>query len=337
MLVLMAAALAGLLFMLMRLQREDSRIRQEYAAAQTRAEGLDAQLQDEKKRVEHAEAIAKTARDSETEALQKSAKLQAELQAERDAGAEKIQLLRESRAEMERDFENLAQKILEKKGATFNETARQGNRRAGHPPDQRIGRIPPYRAEKIHTERTSESTDLSFGTISPISKRTRTRVAEDANNLTRALKGDKKALGVTGAKPLWSAFWKNPDSSAEANTRLSPPKSSARTEKRQHPDFKILLQEGAASHCGLQGVAGRLSRLCFRANRRRARKSAVRPCRRRPQSRAGSLAEKHYQRVRGMNSPDFVFMFMPIEAAWIVPCCWRRTELFDDSIQIAKL
>ena len=324
MLIVMAAALAGLLFMLLRLQREDARIRQEHVAAQTRAEGLDVRLQDEKKRVEHAETVAKTARDSETEALQKSAKLQAELQAERDASAEKIQLLRESRAEMERDFENLAQKILEKKGATFNETARK---EIGALVTPLTGELKEFRdrAEKIHSERTNENASL-LQNIANLQKDA-TRVAEDANNLTRALKGDKKALGDWGETTLERIL---EESGLQRGSEYeAQPAETGEDGRALRPDFKILLPEGrhliVDSKASLVAYHDYVSAQTD-AEREKALSDHVAAVR----NHARTLADKHYQRVRGMNSPDFVFMFMPIEAAWMAVLL-AADKLFDDS------
>ena len=324
MLVLAVAAFAALLIVHLRLQREDARIRQECTAAQTRAEGLDMQLRDEKKRVERAETTAKNARDSETEALQKSAKLQAELQAERDASAEKIRLLRESRAEMERDFENLAQKILEKKGATFNETARK---EIGALVTPLTGELKEFRdrAEKIHHERTSENASL-LENIANLQKDA-TRVAEDANNLTRALKGDKKALGDWGETTLERIL---EESGLQRGSEYeAQPAETGEDGKALRPDFKILLPEGrhliVDSKASLVAYHDYVSAQTD-AEREKALSDHVAAVR----NHARTLAEKHYQRVRGMNSPDFVFMFMPIEAAWMAALL-AADKLFDDS------
>ena len=299
-------------------------MREESVAAKTRADGLESQLREQKQRADTAEEESRNVRESEFKAREDAARLRSELKAERDSAAEKVELLQKARAEMTREFENLAQGILEKKGEKFDEAARKGLAGIVQPLAADLERFR-ARAEEIHTVRSKESAALREN-IAALQEGAG-KIAEDANNLTRALKGDKKALGDWGETTLERILEES--GLRRGSEYEAQPATVGADGKPRRPDFKILLPEGR--HLIVDSKASLVAYHAYvsaktDAEREKALAEHVAAVR----NHARTLAEKHYQRGHGLNSPDFVFMFMPIEAAWMAALLTAE-RLFDDS------
>ena len=314
------ALMVGVLFLLVRIKREDARLRDDAAKSRTRAEGLESRLRDEKTRAERAEESVRESRAAETTARENAARLEARLQAEK----EKIQALQRAREEMTREFESLAQKVLERKGEAFDKSARREIGALVNPLTQELQQFR-SRAEKINTERAGESARL-LAQISNLQKDA-VRVAEDANNLTRALRGDKKTLGDWGETTLERLL---EESGLRQGVEYEMQKGLLGEEGESlRPDCRILLPEGrhliVDSKASLVAYHAHISAETDEERERAlaAHVAAVR-------AHARGLSEKHYQRGRGVNSPDFVLMFMPIEAAWMA-ALQAPGGVFDDS------
>lgn len=301
-----------------------SESREESAAAKTRARELETQLQQEKQRANTAEQRRDAVQNAEAEARREASRLQAELQAERDSAAEKIKLLRQARDELSNHFEALAQQVLERKTDAFDKSAREKLDGVVKPLADDLEKFR-ARAEEIHTARSKESAALREN-ITAL-QRDAGQLAEDANNLTRALKGDKKALGDWGETTLERILEES--GLRRGSEYQAQPATLGADGKPQRPDFKILLPEGR--HLIVDSKASLVAYHAYvsaktDAERERALSEHVIAVR----NHARALSEKHYQRGRGTNSPDFVFMFMPIEAAWMAALLTAE-RLFDDS------
>ena len=314
------AIMVGVLFLLVRIKREDARIRDDAAKLRARAEDLESRLQGETARAERAEGEIRESRAAETAARENAAGLEARLQAEKD----KIQALQGARDEMTREFEGLAQKVLAQKGEEFDKNARKEIGALVNPLEKELREFR-SRAEKINTERAGESARL-LAQISNLQKDA-VRVAEDANNLTRALRGDKKTLGDWGETTLERLL---EESGLRRGAEYEMQRGILGEEGESlRPDCVVRLPEGrhliVDSKASLSAYHAHVSAETEEERERTlaAHVAAVR-------AHARGLSEKHYQRGRGVNSPDFVLMFMPIEAAWMA-ALQASGELFDDS------
>ena len=311
-------------------RESESQARREAAVEKSRAEQLESQLQDEQRRAENRAADIESAMESLRRANADAQARVAELQTARDLDAEsareKIALLQKAREEMREQFENLAQQILEKKGAAFDAAAREKMAGLVRPLADDLEKFR-ARAEEIHNARSRESAALREN-IAELQKNAG-QIAADANNLTSALKGDKKALGDWGEVTLErlledSGLRRGDEYEAQAAT-------VGEDGKPQRPDFKIILPEGR--HLIVDSKASLVAYHDYvsaqgDAERQRALSAHVAAVR----NHAKALGEKHYQRGRGVNSPDFVLMFMPIEAAWMTALL-NDDRLFDDAYE----
>ena len=271
-----------------------------------RVRQLESQLQEEQNRTAEAERRRDAALAAKTEALEKAAALEAE------------------HRKLPDEFKNLAQTVLEEKSGAFDARARKELEPLIGPLSEAIGSFR-KKAEEIDTRRVEEHATLRAN-IAALQEGA-VRIADDANNLTRALKGDKKALGDWGETTLERLL---EESGLQRGTEYeAQPVTPDEDGRPQRPDFKILLPEGRHlivdskaslvayhAHVSAQTEDGRARALTEHV-------IAVR-------NHAKALGDKHYQRGRGVNSPDFVLMFMPMESAWMA-ALQAADRLFDDS------
>ena len=133
---------------------------------------------------------------AQVENLQREqAALQTQLAEQRKSMDEKLALLQQAEAQLTARFENLANRILEEKALTFAERNKA----------QLDGLLTPFRqqlvefkqrVDDVHVDDTRDRASLRQE-IRQLQEQTR-QINEDAVNLTRALKGDKKTQGTWG-------------------------------------------------------------------------------------------------------------------------------------------
>ena len=121
--------------------------------------------------------------------------LKAELRAERDSTAEKLALLESAKKALSDQFQALAADILDQKSKTFSEGSQK---EIGTLLDPLRTQIKEFR-EKVEQAQSDSKTGVAkletlIGTLSRLNQ----QLAEDARNLTTALRGSSKAQGDWG-------------------------------------------------------------------------------------------------------------------------------------------
>jgi DNA recombination protein RmuC len=143
------------------------------------------------------------------------------------------------------------------------------------------------------------------------------RMSEEANNLTRALKGDNKAQGNWGELLLESILESVGLRSGEEFTlQARDMKLISEDGRSMRPDVIIHLPEG--KHLIIDSkvslVAFERYVNCEAPEKEKNLKDFLSSV----QNHIRELGDKHYQALAQLNSPDFVFLFMPIEAAFLL-------------------
>ena len=243
------------------------------------------------------------------------AQLEETLNQERKQNAEKLSLLDEAKSKMSEQFKNLAQEILDDKSKAF-----EGNsQKLLEPLRQDIEKFR-QRADEIHSEETKERASLKEQVTAL--QENASKIGEDANNLTLALKGDKKAQGDWGEITLEKLL---EDSGLRKDEEYKS-QESVRDENGNimRPDVIIFLPDGnhlvVDSKVSLNAYSDYVTGIYDNASEHvKAVRTHIR-----------TLADKHYATARGLNSPDFVFMFMPIEPAYFAALSADK-KLFSDA------
>ncbi len=262
---------------------------------------------------------------SENGELTKSnVELETSLTHERKQYEEKIELLKGARDELSHQFKSLASDILEEKSKRFTEQNQENLQAIVKPLREQIGEFR-KRVDDVYTNETKDRQSL-HNEIKNLTKLNQ-QIAEDAINLTKALKGQTKTQGIWGEVILERVL----EQSGLVKGREYESQASFRSEdgRRYQPDVVVHLPEEKDVV-----VDSKVSLVAYERYvstdddviRQAALVEHVNSMR----NHVRSLSDKSYDDLPGLRSLDFVLMFVPIEAAFIV-AVEQEQELFRDA------
>lgn len=237
--------------------------------------------------------------------------LAAKLAAAEQKSEETSRLLAEAGERMREQFQNLAQAILDEKGRSFGEAQRT----------QMDAQLTPLKAElerfrRTLDERREQDLRERGGLMQELQnlRDLNRRLGDEASQLTRALKGEVKTQGAWGELLLERLL----EASGLSKGREYEVQVSARADdgNRQQPDVVVRLPEGRDLVIDAKVSLVAWER-CVAAEDDEERERQLRALRQSLRQHVTGLAERRYTALPGINSPDFVLMFVPIEAAFV--------------------
>jgi DNA recombination protein RmuC len=253
----------------------------------------------------------------------KLADLGAQLAAERRQGEEKLALIKEAKESLTTQFQNLANEILEEKSRRFTE---QNRTNLGQLLDPLRVKITEFQAkvENVYDNEARDRTMLGEQVRQLMSLNQ--TLSQDAQNLTSALKGSSKTQGTWGEFVLESVLEK---SGLRKGEEYDIQESRANElGSRSQPDVTIHLPE--ERHLVIDSKVSLVAYEQFATTEDEEERS--RALKRHLDSVRGhmkSLSEKKYQDLYGLNSLDFVLMFVPIESAFMTAVSQDRALFMD--------
>lgn len=254
------------------------------------------------------------------------AELRTVLGEERKQADEKIALLNEAREQLKSQFQNLAQQIFEERGRVFAEQNKTNIDHLISPLRDQIGDFK-KRVEDVYDKESRDRAALQ-SEIHHL-KELNQRISKEALNLTRALKGDSKARGNWGEVILERVLEASGlQKGREYDVQVSLKDTAG---KRYQPDVIVRLPQGKDVV-----VDAKVSLNDYEtyysaedpAEKETALKSHIEALR----THIRSLASKSYEELEGVRSLDFVLMFVPIEAAFLV-AVERDRDLFSEAFE----
>lgn len=233
------------------------------------------------------------------------------LDKERKATAEKLELLERNRDALKQEFENLANRIFDQKSERFSQQTRTSLDNLLNPFRDQIQDFR-KRVEDVYTTETKDRQALR-SEIKSLQDLNR-QITEEAANLTRALKGDKKIQGNWGELILERVLEKSGlRKGIEYETQGSYRDGDGqllRPDVVVHlPDQRNLIVDSKVSLLAYQQWVTEDDEVAKEAHLK-AHVEAVR-------QHIRGLSEKDYSQLGGLHSPDFVLLFMPIEPAFV--------------------
>lgn len=295
---LLVGALAAWVVASVRLGREKSAA----SAHATRASGLELQLGKTENLLE--EERKKTTALSVSLATSESDKAHLLERLETEA-----RRLEEIQAQMKLEFENLAGRLLEEKSAKFLDQNQQHLAAILSPFRERLGEFR-ERMEMIHNE--EEKSAAALGSQLKSLHELNRQMAEEAGNLTSALKGQSKTQGTWGELVLERILEKcGLTKGVEYETQTSFLDEDG---NRKMPDVVIHLPEGKNLIIDAK-VSLTAYEKAVHAPSESARAGALREHVLSLRRHVEELARKDYPGLRDLRSPDFVLMFVPVEPA----------------------
>ncbi|MFN8300248.1 MAG: DNA recombination protein RmuC [Chitinophagales bacterium] len=227
------------------------------------------------------------------------------------------QRLLEQKAELEdlnqrftKEFENLANRILDEKGKKFSEQNESQIKNILDPLRHRLNEFE-QKIQQNHVEQEKERSALKeqLRTLTDMNK----RMSDEAINLTRALKGEAKTQGNWGELILEKILEK---SGLRKGTEYDVQPTFVNEDgSRLQPDVVIHLPEGKNLI-----VDSKVSLVAYeRYNSAELKEEQDRYMREHILSlrnHVKGLSGKNYQNLYQIGSPDFVLLFVPIEPAF---------------------
>lgn len=243
--------------------------------------------------------------------LQENTQLQTQQDERENQHLEQIKLLNETRDNLKKEFENLANKIFEDKGRHFTTTSQASLEVLLKPFREQITGFQ-TRINEVHSESIKGNTALEKEIQKVLE--VGLEMNSQASNLTVALKGDKKAVGNWGEAQLERTLelaGLQAGEHYEAQTVYRDGEG-----KRKLPDFIIKLPDSKNLI-----IDSKVSLIDYdraiEANTDEERADALNAHAQAVRNHIDDLASKDYVNLPGIGSPDFVLMFMPIEPAYI--------------------
>lgn len=269
---------------------------------------------------------------AESQSAARISQLESDLKNERANLAEKLALLETAKQTLANQFEALAGKILDEKSKRFSETSQKD---LGTLLDPLKLQIREFR-EKVEQAQTDSKTGVAkleglIGNLGSLNQ----QLATEAKNLTTALRGSAKAQGDWGEFILRDLLEKaglregEQYSFQQSFTGLASEEGEkARTARTDvivfMPGGRNLIIDSKVSLTAYTDYAN--------AATDDERKSALKLHLASVRGHVAGLAKAGYHKLPGVESPDFVVMFVPVEPAFLL-ALQGDTDLWADAYQ----
>ena len=259
-----------------------------------------------------------------------NAELQVALDNERESSLEKLQLLTQAKEALSDQFKALADEILQSKAAQFlqqNEAiAEQNTLNLGNllnPLKEQLGEFK-KKVEDVYVQEGKDRSALA-SEVKQLRELNQT-LSEEAKNLTTALKGSNKTQGNYGELILERVL---EASGLRKGQEYHVQVSHLVEGRRQQPDVVIHLPEERRlvvdSKISLDAYQASVA-----AEDSAARDVCIKEHIASVQAHIKGLAAKNYQQLYGIQSLDFVILFMPLEPAFLLAVSHEK-DLFMDA------
>jgi DNA recombination protein RmuC len=253
---------------------------------------------------------------AEAQAVAQVSRLQAELNAERTSLAEKVALLEGARKTLADQFEALAGKILDEKSKSLSDGSQK---ELGTLLDPLKLQIKEFR-EKVEQAQSDSKTGVTkletlIGTLGGLN----IQLAEEARNLTTALRGSSKAQGDWGeliVRNLLEKAGLREGEQFRVQETFDATGDGDERQRKSRPDVIVNLPGGRHlvidSKVSLNAYTDSVN-----ATTDPERQTGVKRHLASVRGHVDELAARGYHKLGALESPDFVVMFVPIEPAFL--------------------
>ncbi len=228
------------------------------------------------------------------------------------ASAQKLQVLQDAKEDLNKEFKLLANKIFEDKAQQFSHTSQE----------QLSLMLKPFREQiasfsKEAKERSASHLKETYLLKDELSrlKEMNSKLSQDAINLTKALKGENKTQGNWGEIVLenileQSGLRKGVEYELQANLKSVEGKTYIPDVIIHMPEERDIIVDSKVSLVAYERF--------INAKDESVKKIALKEHINSIKSHVKGLSEKKYEKLEGVNTLDFVLLFMPIEGAFLL-------------------
>jgi len=270
--------------------------------------------------------LAKKVQENYTASVAEASELRVRLEEEKSQNAQKLLLLKNAEEEMKLQFSKLANEIFEQKSKVHAEQNRLQLDTILKPFKEQVDSF----GKKIEDNYITETKERHLLKDQIIQLRSlNERLSDDANNLTKALKGENKTQGNWGElileKILENSGLREGFEYETQGTYKDEQGKSYRPDVLIHlPDEKDIVVDSKVSLVAYE----RYMNAEEDEDKNAARKEHALSIR----SHIKGLSEKKYEELEGVKSLDFVLLFMPIEGAYML-ALEDDSNFFEETIK----
>ncbi|MFK0570855.1 DNA recombination protein RmuC [Endozoicomonas sp.] len=316
-----------------RLQIETQRLSDQLSQHQVKAGRLEAMLISERKREteknrDYQERVKELAseRAGRNQSEQRTKELETRLEEQQSQNQKALMQLQENKEALKQEFKHLAHEIFEARGKVLSDQHHEQLHSLLAPFKEQLGEFR-NKVEEAHREDSVGRAALKqqLETMHQLNR----KMTDDAESLTRALKGDKKLQGTWGEMQVETIL----DSSGLIKGQEYEREPNFRDEDGQNkrPDFIIHLPEG--KHLIIDSKVSLVDYMTYvNAETDEDRDAAIVRHIQCIRNHINSLNQKDYPSLPEIKAPDFVFMFMPIEPAFISAFQYDQ-QLFNEAFE----
>ena len=253
-----------------------------------------------------------TARNALSEKSEELAKTQANLENMRTALETQKSETIELQKTLTTEFENIANRVLKERAAELSESSKKDIGALLNPLGEKINEFK-NQVKEAYSLEMREKISLREQ-LKNLSEQTRV-ISDEANNLTKALKGDVKKQGNWGEVILervleMSGLHRGREYEREEVSKTTEGANSRPDVVVHLPDNKHVIIDSKVSLVAYDRLTAATDKETYA--------SAVREHVASMKKHVQELADKNYPNLLGVNAPDFVLMFVPIEAMFSV-------------------
>ena len=236
--------------------------------------------------------------------------LHARSELERSQFDERIAFIERSKEQLGESFKNIANDLLESKSKSLSQSSKENITALLSPLQEKITQFE-KRVEETYDKESKERFSLAreIKSLQALNN----KISEDAVNLTNALKSDNKAQGAWGEFVLESILEKSGlTKGREYEVQVA---LKAEDGSKSQPDVIVHLPESRDIVIDSKVSLKAWDAFCSSdkgSDRDALLKQHIASIR----QHVKTLSAKDYQNLTGLNSLDYVFLFMPVEAAY---------------------
>ncbi len=247
-----------------------------------------------------------------SELFSSNALLEQRLSSQQAQYESQLKLLQEAKLSLGQEFENLANRIFDDKQAKFSAQSKEAIEVSLSPLRRDLGDF----RKQVETAYDKENADRNklVGQISELQKQT-LQISADAVSLANALRGDNKAQGNWGEFVLEKLL----EDSGLTNGREYDTQVALKDEsgKRRNPDVVVHLPEGRDIVIDAKVSLVDYERY-FHAEDDETKAQCLSQHLASLRAHIKGLSGKDYENLEGVNSLDFVLIFVPVESAFML-------------------
>ncbi len=291
------------------LQRAHEEAARLSAVFQERERGLVARKEELEAALALRDAALTRLQGEKGELQRRCGELEARLKTEREGLQGRLEELRAAKAQMAEEFELLAARIMERNSDRFGDISKERIEGVLKPLQEQMEAFR-SRIETVHSQETRSLAAL-INEIKNL-KSLNMQISQEAINLTRALRGEHKTQGIWGEMVLERVL---EASGLRQGVEYEREVSLENGEKRRYrPDVIVRLPQGREMIIDAKtslNAYGRYMSAEDETQKRQWKKAHLAAIKKHIEG----LAKKDYAKLQGIETLDFVLMFIPVEGA----------------------